>query len=73
MAGKAKAYSSRGYQLYPRDFFVDPNFVTHVTTESDSGMNYFALRFVLVTGSAFRGLGVLVEWNWVYVGVGRYA
>ena len=70
MAGKAKADRSCGNQLYSRDILGDPNFVTNVTTKSDSGMHGLPLCLVLMTGSAFRGVGVFIECNWVYVGDG---
>lgn len=66
MTGEAKRLGSCGGQLDPGDVFVDSNFVAACAPCGYRRMDGFALGFVLVAFNAFRGVGVLVEWNGMF-------
>jgi hypothetical protein len=72
MAGDTDVRSSGGDQLYSRNVFVNSDFVANVAPKRNGGMDDLTLGFVFVTGSTFRGVGVLIELDWVDISHGWY-
>jgi hypothetical protein len=73
VAGEAQAGGRCGDQLYPGNVSVDPNFVTHITSQRYRRMNCFPLHFVFMTAGTLGGICIFVQGNRVNVGAGQSA